>query len=201
MRYPSIILLSVLLGAGPAFAQVSLNDFSDLDSSGTVFGDWAGQQNPGTYSVTGTTSDDSGLELYSFDPSGFWDLTGLTALSLTAQADPGNEAATFLISLYDANDNSATAYFESSTFAGASLVTGVSTLTYSDGFDPASVGYFRISGGEFFGSTPLALTFDQVTAQSASAVPEPATYAALLGLLALAGTLGWRHRQIRHRVL
>jgi hypothetical protein len=64
-------------------------------------------------------------------------------------------------------------------------------LTTTGGFDFAQVTSWRISGGEFLGSSTLSLTAGQLTA--VSAVPEPATYAALAGL-AMLGVVAWRRR-------
>jgi hypothetical protein len=177
--------LSLLGFAAVAPAQVALDDFSN--ASPTFLGDWTGQQGAGVYAFTGNNSDESGAEFV-----GTWNLTGYDALAFTGQVDTAlTDAASFAITLLNDNGENATSTFLVSSFNAASLTTVQAALTASGGFDFANVTSWRISGGEFLGAATLSLTADQITA--VSAVPEPATYAALAGL-AMLGVVVWRRR-------
>ncbi len=178
-------LLSLLGGVAAASAQVTLDDFSSANP--TFLGDWTGQQGAGVYTFTGSTDDTMGAEF-----AGTWNLTGYDTLAFSAQIDSGlNNAASFALTLLNDNGESATSTFLVSSFSAASLTTVQAALTATGGFDFAQVTSWRLSGGEFFGSATLSLTAGQLTA--VSAVPEPATYAALAGL-AMFGFVAWRRR-------
>ncbi len=177
--------VSLLGSVAAASAQVTLNDFSGANP--TLLGDWTGQQGTGVYTFTGSTDDTMGAEF-----AGTWNLTGYDTLALAAQIDAGgNDAASFAITLLNDNGESATSTFLVSSFSAANLTTVQSSLTASGGFNFAQVTSWRLSGGEFLGAATLSLSADQLTA--VSAVPEPATYAALAGLV-MFGVVAWRRR-------
>lgn len=173
-----------LLGfAAVAPAQVALDSFTNANP--TFLGDWTGQEGVGVHTFTGSTDDTMGAEF-----TGTWNLSGHSALAFAAQIDSGlNDAASFAITLLNDNGESATSTFLVSSFNAASLTTVQAALTATGGFDFAQVTSWRLSGGEFLGAATLSLHADQLTA--VSAVPEPATYAALAGL-AMLGVVVWR---------
>lgn len=181
-----LLAILLLLGALRASAQVLLNNFSAVDTQAT-FLEWSGSQAAGHYSFTGTSSDESGVEF-----GGDWDLTGLTSLAFTARVGANNEAGSFVITLFDNDDASAQSTFSFSSFETGAFTTVVVPWATSTTFNVARVTRVRIGGGEFMGSAQLALLADNLSA-TASAIPEPSTYAALFGAAAL-GLVAWRRR-------
>lgn len=178
-------LVSLLGSVAAASAQVTLDDFSSANP--TFLGDWTGQQGTGVYTFTGATDDTMGAEF-----AGTWNLTGYDMLAFAAQIDAGgNDAASFAITLLNDNGESATSTFLVSSFSATNLTTVQASLTATGGFNFAQVTSWRLSGGEFLGAATLSLSADQLTA--VSAVPEPATYAALAGLV-MFGVVAWRRR-------
>jgi len=191
MNKRMLLAILLLLGALRASAQVLLNDFSAVAAE-SILGDWNASQASGHYTFTGTTSDESGVEF-----GGEWDLTGLTSLAFTAQVGGGNEAGSFIITLFDDTDASAQSTFSFSSFETGAFTTVVVPWATSTTFNAARVARIRIGGGEFMGSAQLALIADNLTA-TASAIPEPSTYAALFGAAAL-GLVAWRRRTVAQK--
>jgi hypothetical protein len=203
----SLVGLAVALVA-PARAQVVLNDFSAfVQPDQTYFaGGWSAGDDvsPSTsfvqgatgYSIVDATNLDTAYVDFYF--AGTLDLTGCDRLSLTAQLLSGNTAGTLTISLLDSAQNVATATFDLTSYTLASGATTTAAFTASDGFSLSDVTGFRITGGSLADSALVSVTLDNLSAVSASAVPEPSTYAALAGVVALAGA-AFRRRRARGR--
>lgn len=182
-------------------AQVLLNDFSAFESANTYFyGGWEASGDPfGTNTPTGTFSQSAGY--YSFASttnadSAFADyffaapinLGTLDTLSLTLKLLPDNTAGQITLTLFDDTFNeSATTTFSLGSFNTVAFVTANGALSPSGLFNPAAVSAFRISGNDPFGADTFSVEIDHLAA--VSAIPEPSTYAAIFGAVALGGVL------------
>lgn len=202
----SLVTLAGLFATLSGSAQV-LNTFDAFESPNTTFvGSWAANgdttsgdtapiatfsQDVGSYVFDGGLNDDTSGVYYFFDTA--MDVSGSSLLSISAQLLGGNTAATFQVTLFDNTGGSATAVFSTSDFVGSTFVTGTATLTTTTAFNATDVGSFVITGATLNGVDTLSLKIDELTA-SASAIPEPSTYAALAGVGAL-GLAAWRRRR------
>ncbi len=123
--------------------------------------------------------------------------------TLTPSANVTNVSWSLAVSLYDAAEPAA--YFN---FSGTNTgtVAGTSFLTISPGTNPnglPSFGGYEVDMAVYFespvGGETMTITMNQGSGQgfsfNATAIPEPATYAAILGLGALGFVIVRRHRQ------
>jgi hypothetical protein len=167
---------SAVSGAAP------LSDFNNGDLTGTFSNTWSGAliQN-GTFASIGSPATDFG-DYRSLTFSAI-DITGLANVSITARLDLGNTATGFTVNLISGSGNaSASAYFDASLFNTSNFVT-VSTAWVDNGsFNPASLRAWQITGGSPSSTTNFRVSFDSL---SVSAIPEPSTFAALIGLASL----------------
>lgn len=191
-------------------AQVTLLDFSNTVQSGFTFfyGSFSNTgaplpptgvaaagmtQNSGFYSFTGSTtnnSDTSALEIYLPSPV---NLSGLGFLALTAETLSTNAAPSIRVFLFDSGGGSASAAFTATSFPTGNFTTAIQALNIAGPFNPASVESIIITGDTFGGTARFNFSFDHLAA--VSAIPEPSTYAAIIGLLAL-GYVAYRRRQL-----
>ncbi len=186
--------IALISGAVAVKAQ-TLDTFSSFGSeSGTTtfYGDWTSGsgapaatfvQGSGVYTVKGVSdSDRSGV---AFQPPSDFNLTGDSTLSLTAELAAGNTADSISVILFDGSGLSSSATFILSTFNATTYTTQTSTLFAQNGFNLANVQSFKITGNNPGADGSVAVTFDQLAATQGSAIPEPSTYAAILGTVAL----------------
>lgn len=206
------LCLTALCGA--VKAQVVLNDFSATVNSGFTYfyGSFsptgsstvgsetsiAGlSQGSGFYSInspSAVNSDVSKLEIFFAAPQ---NLTGLNFLSLAAQALAGNAAPSIRVFLYDGNGNSAYAAFLATSFPTGSFTTAIEALTVNSGFNAAAVESMVITGNVPSGTAAFSFSFDNLAAVATGVVvPEPSTYAAMLGAAALA-LAAYRRRRLQ----
>ena len=116
--------------------------------------------------------------------------TGATMFTITATATTAPLGG-FTFTLADNANKIASASFNWVDFAGGGVKTVSSIITFADGFNTSSVtGPWNLAGG----SSGTAINVQLISA-SASAVPEPATYAALFGAAALGLAVVRRRRQ------
>ncbi len=158
---------------------------SDTPSAGIT-------QGSGFFSFTGanTTNDDNSiLEIYFQAPV---DLTGLGFLALTAESLALNASPSLRIVLFSTNGNSASAVFTATQFPTGGFTTAIQALNIGSGFAANAVELVTISGDTFNGTSRFNFSFDNLAA--VSAIPEPSTYAAIFGALAL-GFVAYRRRQ------
>lgn len=151
---------------------------------------WIGNvtQHATSITVGGTARDDNG-----------WGVTGLSldaramnSLVITAQRDPGNTAATLFVQFEDLFLRTRIVSVSTSAFSLGSLTTVTVPLTaWTVDFGPSQITGWSIGGGGV-GTEDFRMTFDTLSF-TASAIPEPATYATLLGVSALA--LAAHHRR------
>lgn len=201
--FPVLFVVFAIVVSGRA---QTLQDFSSVFDGNTFFyGSWEvagsteGSTAPftgitnvgGVLSITGTTptnSSTSGVEF--FFPS-YAGIGSNTLLSVTAQTLPGNASTSFQITLVDSGANLAFATFATSDFPNGSYTTLSSSLTMQSGFNSGEIDSFRISGAQVGGTATFNVSFDHI-----SAIPEPSTYAAILGLAAM-GVVAWKRRRRR----
>lgn len=159
-----------------------LSDFNNGDLTGTFSNTWSGSliQN-GTYASIGSPATDFG-DYRSLTFSAI-DISGLTTVSITARLDSGNTATGFTVNLISGSGSAyASAYFDASLFNTSTFVTATTTWVDGGSFNPASLRAWQITGGAPSSTTTFRVSFDTL---SVSAVPEPATYAAIIGLASL----------------
>ena len=188
-------------------AQVTLQNFSNVIGSNTFFtGSWevAGSstgsaspnsqfsQGSGVYNITGSTSTNSADSSIVFFNSPSLAIGTNTQLSVTAQVLSGNTAGSFTIFLANANGRSASVSFSTSLFNGGGYATATLSLVPTSGFDPNAIETLTITGNQIGGTDSFRISFDNI---SATSVPEPATYAAILG----AATLGLAYLRRRNQ--
>lgn len=185
-----ISVLSLVILVVSAHAQVILLDnFNSGSATGAVIGgtSWVGQvtQNASNIVVAGTAKDDNGWGTTSVN----LDVSAMNFLNLTASVDAGNAASSFAIQFEDASLNTQIVSINLSNFS-SSLGTFSQAVTWTT-VDPSAITGWSIGGGNV-GTTTFHMTFDNMSL-SATAVPEPSTYAALAGVLAL-GFAAYRRR-------
>ena len=193
-----LFILAVTLNA-----QVVLQNFSSVLSANTYFyGTWEATGQPGTntpnasftqgsgvYNILGSATDNSNsyVEFFNTTPAS---ISGYNFISVTFETLNTNASSSFAVTLVDTGGKSAYAAFPLGSYTG-SYNTLVSAITAQSGFNWTSIDSFQISGNQPTGTSVFNVSFDQVVV---TAVPEPATYAALAGLLAL-GLVAYRRRR------
>lgn len=150
---------------------------------------WAGNitQNATSITVGGTARDENGWGASSLS----LDASAMNFLTISARRDAGNAAPVLFVQFEDALLRTYvvslnTSLFSSTTFTPVSVPLAAWTVD----FGPAQITGWSIGGGGL-GTMDFRLTFDSL-ALTTSAIPEPGTYAALLGALSLA--VAWRRR-------
>jgi hypothetical protein len=212
MRHLFKIILPILAFWGVSTQAQQLQNFSnpvvDLNlnwfyGSWEATGDTGGSVNPnsqftqgtGVYNITGTSaivptnSADSKLEFFNASPIS---IGSNTYLSVTAQTLSTNSAGatSFAVFLVDSNDHTAFASFGTAAFPTGSYTTISGALTFGNGFNSTSITSIIITGGIPGGTDRFNVSFDNV-----SAVPEPSTYAALMGAAAMGLAVVWRKKR------
>jgi len=187
-------LIAFALLASVAGAQIIvLDDFN----SGTVSGQtkvstsWVGQvtQNSTTITIGGSAQNDNGWE----DTGLSLNLSAMNFIYITGQLDSGHNSATnFVVEFIDSSLAAQQFQVSTNSFLVGSM-TMVEIAIGSWMIDPTQITDWTIGGG----TTPtlaFRMTLDDLKV-SASAIPEPSTYAAMAGALAL-GLAVWRRRSV-----
>jgi hypothetical protein len=186
----SSIVIAFFASIAPALAQVSITGFGSGDFNYDAgFSSGVTNTSQTATSFTATLADSSAQLAATFTASASIPANG--ALSLTANLGT-NPGSTFILELYDIN-------FAAQRYDGNwnNFTTGVSstaTLSFgpaTSGFDFAHVTSMILSTGGGPTSPAFTVTFDQL-----SAVPEPSTYAAIVGAAGLALAIVKRRKRV-----
>jgi hypothetical protein len=185
-----------LAATEPSLVTLLLSSFNGAPADGATLtnSSWVGQvtQNTGTITVAGTAVDDNG-----------WGARGLSLntsamnfLEITAQRDTGNLAPTLFFQFEDQSIRTRVLSLSTSLFAiGTPTTVHVALPSWTIDFGSNAIAGWSLGGGGVSSSdTTVAfrMTFDQIA--FTSAIPEPSTYAALLGLVTL-GAVVYRRRR------
>jgi len=200
-----LLLLAVALGATAAHAQLVLSDFSNFTPDAysqsfpvdaTSWSSLTAQSGPTSFTIgdfgSGAPSGALGNGFYQFlaTPA---DWSGYTTVTLTGLTAPANATPYLYFQVQDENFSSAVTAFALTDFSG-----GTATVTVPlslDGIDATQITSWAFVVEEF-DNPQFGFTFDKVElATATAAVPEPATYAALLGAAVLLGAVVRRVRR------
>lgn len=205
----TLLLVGSLAFAPFGLAQVTIQDFSSVINANTFFyGSWeasgntAGTVSPnasfvqgvGIYDVTSATATNSDTSKIEFFFSSPFSIGSNTYLEVTAQALALNAASSFQVVLIDTNAVTATATFNATSFLTGSYSTAAATFTAGGGFLANSIDSMIITGAIPSGTARFDFSFDKIAAVATpTVIPEPSTYAAIFGSLAL-GFVAYRRR-------
>ena len=181
-----LALACALLVGTTAPAQIVLDTFDLATVSGSVRPSttWVGQvtQNATSITVGGTAKNDNGWGASSLD----LDAAGMLFLNVTAQRDAGHGTKTLFLQFEDraASTHTHVVSIDAALFAfGTPTLVQVPLGPFSSEFVVGSIGAWSIGGGGL-GTLDFRMTLEHLEL-TASAIPEPTTGAALLGLIAL----------------
>ena len=174
-------------------SSILLSSFNSTAGSGATLSgtSWVGQvtQNSSSITVSGTATDENGWGARGLS----LDTTGMNFLTITAQRDAGNQAPTLFFQFEDQSLRTRVLSVSTSLFAiGMPTVVQIPLQSWTIDFGSSSIAAWSLGGGSI-GTVPFRFTFDEVSF-SASAIPEPGTYALLAGALCLSLAVAWRRR-------
>jgi len=186
------IALGLFALAGVAQAQtIVLDNFNSPGASGsiTVGSSWVGQVtvNPTTITVGGSAKDENAWSV----PNTVINATGMNFIAITASVDAGNLAPNIVVGFSDGALDHDVFSVNTSLFT-SSLSTVYIPVAWTS-VDPTDVEEWDIGGGTN-GITTFHVTFDNLAFSATGPIPEPATYAAILGATAL-GFVAYRRRR------
>jgi hypothetical protein len=192
---PALAAAPALAATEPSIITLLLSSFNGAPADGATLSNssWVGQvtQNTGTITVAGTAVDDNGWGARGLSLNA----SAMTYLAITAQRDTGNLAPTLFFQFEDQIVRTRVLSLSTSLFAiGTPTTVHVALPSWTIDFGSNAIAGWSLGGGGVSSSdTTVAfrMTFDQIA--FTSAIPEPSTYAALLGLFAL-GLVGYRRR-------
>lgn len=193
---PSSLDEPILQLSSDTTASILLSSFAPLPESGAVRTGttWVGQvtQNANSITVGGSAADDNG-----WGASGLsLNASAMTFLSITAQREAGNQAPTLFIQFEDRNVRTKVFSVDTSLFAlGMPSTVQIPLANWTINFGATDIASWSIGGGSV-GTVPFRMTFDEISFTT-SAIPEPSTYAAILGVVSLLGAAVWRRRARR----
>lgn len=181
---------SAALPAAPSANLTAIALTLSLFTSGATDGgsvrngtSWSGNltQAPTTLTVGGNARDENG-----------WGATGLTLdasamnyLFVSARRDPGNAASTLFVQFEDIYLRTYVVSVSTSLFSTTALTpVTVPLAAWTVDFGPSQITGWSLGGGGL-GTENFRMTFDTL-GFTTSAIPEPSTYATLLGTAALA---------------
>jgi len=172
--------------------MIALDDFSDAVGAGILSGtSWANLGNVvlnGTTITVGNTAlNDNGWGL----ENTLIDAHLMQSITIVAQRDSGNASQFFVIAFEDGGSDAAIFSIPTSSFTTGAMTTVEIPILSWGNVNPAAITGWTIGGGTG-GVVPFRMTLDDLS-MSSSAIPEPATYAALGGVLVL-GFAVWRRR-------
>lgn len=193
-----------------AFAAISvnaqtatrpLNNFSAFANQDTTFfsGTWSrGDYQPsnsfvqqsGAFRFEGGQSDAESKVDFFFLAAPF-DAGDFKFVEIALMLLPSNQAKNLTVSLIDTAGAGAQAVFALDSFSSNSISRRSVEASADIGFRWGSIESFTLSGGQLVGSpVPISFILDSL---SLVPIPEPSTYAAVFGVVAL-GFVAWRRR-------
>jgi hypothetical protein len=181
-------------------SSVLLSSFGGDAGSGRVLPGttWEGNvtQNAGSITVGGTANDDNGWGRTGLSLNA----TGMSFIAITAQRDSGNQAASVFLQFEDRNLRTQVFSVSTSQFAiGVPTTVHIPIGAWTINFGSSDIASWSIGGGGTGGgdsAVSFRLTLDELSF-TASAIPEPATYAAILAVVALGCAVRRRRRGAR----
>lgn len=191
-----LLAAAALLTAAGLQAQIVLADFSTAPDVGQATGSWSSAtvSTTGGVFTIGAGADNSGAQFIDVSTLNVGPASNYLSLAVTARIDAGNAATQFTVNLFDDQGNGiVSAVFNSSSFNTSGFTTATAVLGLYDGATTANVNValVQIAGGG--NTSAFRFSFDQIAA-TANVIPEPSTYAAIIGALAL-GLAAYRRRQ------
>jgi hypothetical protein len=187
-----VLTLGFLASACGLFGQITITQFNSAPAAEALTWTENTTTAAGIFSVTG--GDATGAVFYDISSLNLLG-TQLNDVEVTARIDSGNLASGFTVNFYDNNlDGLLTATFSATSFNTGGFTAAIASLSIHPSAFVISVpvAYMQIAGN---GSTQaFRFSFDQIVA-NATVIPEPSTYAAIIGLLAL-GYVAYRRRQL-----
>jgi hypothetical protein len=187
MKFITLLLSVGLLGASCHAQVLTITGFGTGDF--TVVNDFSANiavtQTATTLTIVGNDQTSALAGTFAqFDMTGY-----MGGIDLAASVSGTNPGTHFTLTLYDSANNPAEFHGNLGSFSSA-----ISVLTLSPGavgvFMPTNVVAMVLSFGG--AGSSLTMTLDALTV---GAIPEPSTYAAIIGLLAL-GYVAYRRRQL-----
>lgn len=175
-------------------SSIVISAFNGDTASGAVVSgsSWDGNvtQGPGYITIGGTATDVNGWRATHVS----LDATGMSFITITAQRDPGNAASSLFLQfedrlLHPQVFSLSTANFAVGTPTQVQIVLG----TWSGEFDFTQIASWSIGGGAV-GENSFRMTLHHVEFGT-TAIPEPATNAAIIGLAAIGAALYRRRRK------
>ncbi len=188
----------ISLPSAPPPEPIVISSFDGTVASGGIRTNttWVGQvtQGAGYITIGGSARDDNGWGSTGLSLNA----TGLNTLTVTAQRDAGNAGGWLFLQFEDHRLTTSVFSLSSLLFAvGAPTQVQIVLGVWSSGFDFTQITGWSIGGGGL-GTQDFRMTLHDVSL-SATAIPEPATVAGLMGLAAL-GAGVWRRRSLKSRV-
>ncbi len=189
-----VSLLSFFAGVSCLFGQITITQFNAAPDFEALT--WTGNTSTSSGALSVVGGDGTGSVFYDISSLGLMGNV-LDDVQVFARIESGNFASGngFTVNFFDGGLNGVlTASFNSSSFTtGPGFTSAIATLTLYVGAitDTVPIAYLQIAGDG--SQNAFRFSFDQIVA-NASVIPEPSTYAAIFGALALA-FVAYRRRQ------
>lgn len=189
----TIATLAFLLAGCISAANAQV--ISNFDSLGgdNYSGDWiAATSISGGVATIGAPALADGFLAFADIQAGTISLSQPLLLSYVARVDAGNLSNSFSVSFADTNgDYTNTSVIVTTGWIVGEFISGTVAIMPTGNGSPSDVAFFTLSGDNT--SNAFRMSFDSLTL---SAIPEPATYAALAGAVGL-GLAMVRRRKVR----
>ena len=190
----TLLLQAFIIVASFGVAHATLlSDFNNGDLTGTFSNTWSGSliQNSANATIGSPATDFGDYRSLNFSAI---NITGLSLVMVAVKLDSGNTATGFTVNLISGSGSAyAAAYFDASLFNSGGFTTVSTSWVDAGSFDSSNLRAWQITGGLASSTTTFRMSFDTLSVVAA-AIPEPATYAGLLGAAVLAGAF-WHKRR------
>jgi hypothetical protein len=168
---------------GCAQAQIVLDTFGSPGATGAVIptSSWFGNVSQTSTTMSVSAHNDNGWGTTSVNING----SAMTQVTFVAQRDAGHDSSTQLFIQFEDSSLNTKVYSVATTAfnIGSMTTVSINLTNWTSGFDPSQITGWNIGGGNIITNGPaFAMTFDTL---SLTAVPEPSTYAAIIGAACL----------------